>query len=173
LAELQAFDPKAVILSGGPSSVYEENAPRLDDAVFEYMLETKIAILGICYGLQELVRLAGGKIEPAEKREYGNAAFTTKPNRLFQSCETTFNVWMSHGDSVTGIPDNFEVIGTTDNCGFAAIMGEMRDVPIFGLQFHPEVNHTEHGTTILSNFTSIAGVVSDWSVDSFLEAETK
>ena len=148
----ERINPKGVILSGGPASVYEPGAPRIPDWVFE----RDLPLLGICYGMQALVHQLGGKVEPGDKREYGSAEVQQAPtatddrgDTLFAGLPAEFQVWMSHGDRVDGLPPQFSAIAESDNSPYAAISnGEA----IFGLQFHPEVEHTPLGQAILENF---------------------
>ncbi|HQU73720.1 MAG TPA: glutamine-hydrolyzing GMP synthase [Calditrichia bacterium] len=162
-------DIGAIILSGGPSSVYEEGAPHADKAVFELGLP----VLGICYGLQHIAYNLNGSVDPAAQREYGRAMLnvdTTCP--LFEGVVSPTQVWMSHGDHLTGLPEGFETVGHTANAPIAAIAHRGRG--IYGIQFHPEVHHTDAGKKILGNFLfNIAGMAADWSPDSFIETAIK
>lgn len=164
LADISHYNPYAIILSGGPSSVYDANAPALNRALFDLGLP----ILGICYGLQLMVHTLGGIVEASDVREYGNAQLTLKkPSQIIYQDYENSRVWMSHGDHVAAIPDNFFVTATSADgiiCGI-----ENPDAKLFGLQFHPEVAHTEYGTQILENFISIAGFARDWDVSSMLD----
>jgi GMP synthase (glutamine-hydrolysing) len=168
---VRAFAPAGIILSGGPSSVLDPDSPSLDPAV----LDTEVPILGICYGLQLLVRLLGGLVEKADGREYGRALLKLeRAEDLFAGLEGGLErrVWMSHGDRVLRLPEGFRVLGTSANSPFAAIAHESR--PVFGLQFHPEVVHTEGGATILRNFVqTIAGCTGDWTMEAFVEEATE
>ena len=152
--EIKKIKPKAIILSGGPSSVYEKNAPLADRKIFEQ----NIPILGICYGLQSLVYILGGSVSKAKKKEFGPAKLTVLAdnNPLFTRTQTKFVAWMSHGDEVKKLPRGFTTIAKTPTLPFAAIQNEKKK--IYGIQFHPEVSHTVFGTQILSNFLSIASV---------------
>ncbi len=151
--------PQGIILSGGPASVYEKNAPSLDRRIFSL----KIPILGICYGLQLTAHLLGGKVVSG-KKEYGPAQFRIKNSRFARRAELRiqnglpkeFTVWMSHGDEVVKLPKGFEVIGSTEHVPFAFVADHTRK--IFGLQFHPEVEHTENGLLILENFLNLCEV---------------
>jgi GMP synthase (glutamine-hydrolysing) len=169
-----SWKPKGVVLSGGPYSVYEADAPHVDPAVFEL----GVPILGICYGLQEIAWHFGKNVLAGEKREYGHAALkierhTGKENhvdRLFQGIEDDISVWMSHGDKLSQLPDHFQPIASTLNAPFAGIASTSS--PYFGLQFHPEVTHTEDGTKILSNFAVvICKARQHWTMDKFVGQE--
>jgi len=164
---IKELNPKGLILSGGPASVYSEGAPRVDPGVFEL----GIPILGICYGMQLMCHLMGGEILPAESREFGRAACSSKnSNRLFNGLPETFNAWMSHGDQVGSLDGMFEVIASTKTCANAAI--HHKDRPIYGIQFHPEVTHTEFGAQLLSNFVrDICGCSGAWRISSLIEQE--
>lgn len=158
---------KGVILSGSPFSVY-------DDAAFKVNMEEiwgKYPILGICYGAQFISYVNGGKVEPAGTREYGRAhlASLDSGNILFKGVRNNSQVWMSHGDTITTIPDNFKIIASTDKVAIAAY--EVTDAKVWGVQFHPEVFHTEDGTQILKNFVvDVCGCKQDWSPASFIES---
>jgi GMP synthase (glutamine-hydrolysing) len=165
LAELVRIGPKGIVLSGGPSSVYESGAPLIGREV----LDLGVPVLGICYGLQLLSYHLGGKVEPSSRREYGAAALrTTTGSRLFEGVAGLTSVWMSHGDHVTVAPPGFQVVAETENALGAV---EAVDHPWYGLQFHPEVAHTVEGEQILRNFVrSICGCRGDWTPASFIEA---
>ncbi len=153
---------KGIILSGGPWSVIENNAPIPDKGIFEL----GVPVLGICYGLQLLGKIFGGDVLSSQKREYGNAEFHPTSDPLFKGVSKKTTVWMSHGDKLTKLPPGFEVIGKTRNSEFASIKKEN----IYGLQFHPEVTHTPEGKRILENFLySICNVKGDWTSSSFLD----
>jgi GMP synthase (glutamine-hydrolysing) len=143
----QRVNPKGVILSGGPASVYDQGAPLVPDWVFERQLP----ILGICYGMQALVHQLGGKVAPGNKREYGHAVLhqSMTGDPVFYNMPPSFEVWMSHGDRVEGLPPGFSTLAHTENSAIAAIRNGAN---IFGLQFHPEVAHTPLGMSILENF---------------------
>ncbi|HNX00306.1 MAG TPA: glutamine-hydrolyzing GMP synthase [Candidatus Cloacimonadota bacterium] len=162
---VEAKNPKAIILSGSPSSVTFEFAPIPDIRI----LEMPVPILGICYGMQLISHLSGAAVESALKKEYGFAEFladTTHP--LFQGLEKKEIVWMSHGDSVMKIPEGFRIIGESANTPIAAVAHVSK--PIFGLQFHPEVAHSKNGKLILSNFClNIAQCTCDWTPISFID----
>ncbi len=156
----------AIILSGGPASVYAENAPQCDFEIFNLGLP----VLGICYGLQLIAYALGGEVDRAANREYGRMALNfEKSEPLFKNLESPTWVWMSHGDHLTKLPEGFSIAGFTDNSPIAAIAHHKRK--IYGLQFHPEVYHTAHGRQILSNFLfEVAGFKGDWSTESFIES---
>lgn len=163
--QIQAFEPNALILSGGPASVLAKGSPLVDPRVFEM----GIPVLGICYGMQLVAKLLGGKVIPAKKREYGKAIFNLeKKNDLFKDVPAVSVVWMSHGDSITAIPPGFTVCGQTDNKIIAAIADTKRH--IYCLQFHPEVVHSVAGVQILKNFLfKIALLKADWNMASFIQ----
>ncbi len=165
MAELKANRPNGIILSGGPSSVYAESAPLPDQQIFEL----GVPILGICYGLQVLAFQLGGQVDPASHREYGRAALQVdQAADLFYTINSGSQVWMSHGDHLTRLPKDFKVIGHTANAPIAAI--RHRSKPIFGIQFHPEVVHSEKGREILSNFLfRICDCRGNWNAASFVE----
>jgi len=164
------FDPKAIILSGGPASVLDIDTPRVPACVFD----RGVPVLGICYGQQTMADHLGGTIENADHREFGRAFLDiTEDCDLFDgiwSKGERHQVWMSHGDTVTAIPEGFRVVGVSDNAPFAAIADE--DRRYYGVQFHPEVVHTPDGAKLLSNFVhKIAGCSGDWTMAAFLENE--
>jgi len=163
--KLDELTPNGIILSGGPSSVYSDGAPIPNFNVFEL----GIPILGICYGLQLIAYQLGGEVDKAAKREYGRASILiTTDNKLFDGVKNNSIVWMSHGDALTKIPDNFEIIAYTENSPICAIRNEEKN--IYGLQFHPEVHHTEYGKNILENFArKICNISYSWSAKSFIE----
>ena len=167
LEKIKKFSPKGIILSGGPASVYAEGAPKVSREIFDL----EIPVLGICYGMQLITHLFGGKVIKAEKHEYGKATLKVLDrNDLFQNLPETFNVWMSHGDRVLEIPEGFEPIAETDNAPFASIRNRERN--IYGVQFHPEVKHTEYGNEILENFAiKICGCEPSWTMKNFIEYE--
>ncbi|SNR72139.1 glutamine-hydrolyzing GMP synthase [Desulfurobacterium atlanticum] len=167
LEKIKEFAPKGIILSGGPASVYTEGSPKISKEIFEL----GVPVLGICYGMQLITYLFGGKVIKAEKHEYGKATLEVLDrNDLFQNLPETFNVWMSHGDRVLEIPEGFEPIARTDNAPFASIRN--KEKKIFGVQFHPEVKHTEYGSEILENFAlKICGCEPSWTMKNFIEYE--
>jgi GMP synthase (glutamine-hydrolysing) len=169
LNKIREFAPKGIILSGGPRSVYEEGAPRLEPAV----LDLGVPVLGICYGIQLLSHLLGGKVVPATSREYGRKSFTIHDfDDLFHGLKTQETVWMSHGDMVEEAPPGFEVIGASDTCPVGAVRHKERR--LYGVQFHPEVKHTPHGQEVLSNFLfRICKLSGLWTMRSFIESTTQ
>lgn len=166
LEEIQKINPSGIILSGGPLSVYDSGAPSLKNQVFEL----NIPVLGICYGLQLMCNQLGGKVESAKTREYGKALFKTeKQHKLFSGIKPESVVWMSHGDYVTAIPAGYDVLGVSENSPFCSIANEEKR--IYGLQFHPEVAHTEEGKKILENFLfEICGVKGEWTPINFISS---
>ena len=143
----EKFNVKGLIFSGGPASVYDVNALRPDPSI----LDLDLPVLGLCYGHQLIAKMAGGKVEPAKQREYGIAYVTV--DRLVGVLKGLVNrekVWMSHGDTVLSVPAEYEVLAHTENCPVAAF--RHREKPIYGLQWHPEVVHTEKGMQMLHNF---------------------
>ena len=163
--KVKAYAPKGIILSGGPNSVFEEGAPGIDPGIFDL----GIPVLGVCYGMQLISQELGGRVQPGEAREYGKTEMTVVPgNELFKGLPDTFVVWMSHGDRVAEIPAGFKVSATSDNCPYAAIRNEEKR--FFGIQFHPEVVHTQHGNQILSNFVfGICRANADWQLTTWVE----
>jgi GMP synthase (glutamine-hydrolysing) len=150
-----AVQPRAFILSGGPNSVYDPGAPALPD----YVLASRLPVLGICYGMQLLAQALGGHVLASPAREYGRAEIRASTSRLLPPA--AFHVWMSHGDKVDHLPPGFRAVAESDNCAIAAMEDPARR--LFALQFHPEVNHTEHGRDILRNFLDVAGLRADWT----------
>jgi GMP synthase (glutamine-hydrolysing) len=163
--EIQSYNPAGIILSGGPSSVYDADAPKVDDRVFSY----DKPVLGICYGLQLITHKLGGKVSAAAKREYGHADVEVlNGSRLFQDVPQTLNVWMSHGDDAKELPPGFHLVARTPNAAIAAIEDPERK--IFAIQFHPEVHHTKHGKDLLRNFVfGICGATADWTPARFID----
>jgi len=163
--EIQSYNPAGIILSGGPSSVYDADAPKVDDRVFSY----DKPVLGICYGLQLITHKLGGKVSAAAKREYGHADVEVlNGSRLFQDVPQTLNVWMSHGDDAKELPPGFHLVARTPNAAIAAIEDPERR--IFAIQFHPEVHHTKHGKDLLRNFVfGICGATADWTPARFID----
>jgi GMP synthase (glutamine-hydrolysing) len=164
--EVAAMKPSGIILSGGPSSVYAKKAPLPDRAIFDLSLP----ILGICYGVQILAHFLGGKVEPGQKREYGKGTLTIKDAtcQLFRKLPDALQVWNSHGDKLTQLPDGFVPVATTENSPYAAIEDHERE--FFGLQFHPEVAHTPRGKEILANFVhGICHCGRNWTMRNYVD----
>lgn len=162
--EILSVKPQGIILSGGPNSVYAPGAPRMDPEI----LEAGIPLLGICYGMQLLVhQIPGGEVAPSSS-EYGSASLTPLSIQgLFSGIKGELSVWMSHGDAVVGLPPGFQVLAQTETLPVAAMGHEGRG--LYGLQFHPEVTHTEEGRTILENFLfRICHCQGDWEVEDFI-----
>lgn len=161
---IKAKNPKGLILSGGPASIYEEDAFKPDNKIFDL----DIPILGICYGMQYIVDFFGGKVRRAQKQEYGKAKITiiNKLNNIFAGIEDNSVVWMSHADKVVEIPENFSILASSENTKFCAIVN--KEKRIFALQFHPEVIHTTKGSEILKNFASrICKSEKTWNMKNF------
>ncbi|MCA9585027.1 MAG: glutamine-hydrolyzing GMP synthase [Myxococcales bacterium] len=162
---IREMAPRAIILSGGPASVYEEGAPHVDTRVFEL----GVPILGICYGMQLIAQALGGKVERADKREYGQAKLVVQePEGIFHRFAKgeAIEVWMSHGDRITAVPPGFTNVGLSDNTPFCAVGN--KEKKIYGLQFHPEVVHTPRGVDILASFLfEVAELRPTWTPSSF------
>ena len=160
---LKAFNPKAIILSGGPNSVTGTGTPRADN----YVWEMGVPVLGICYGQQTMCAQLGGSVEKSDDKEFGRADLEIlAENELFAGLEKTERVWMSHGDRVNNIPEGFKIIGKSNHAPYAAIADSARK--FYGVQFHPEVVHTINGAKMLRNFThDIAGFKGDWTMAAF------
>jgi len=161
--------PAAIILSGGPRSVYDKDALLLSKEIFQM----DVPVLGICYGLQLMAHLLGGRVSPSQKREYGFASLEVKDSSgLLAGLSLSGQVWMSHGDRVEEIPPGFVISGETANCKTAVI--ENRKEKCFGVQFHPEVIHSKEGLKVISNFLfKVAALKADWSMGSFIERKVK
>ena len=167
---IRAENPKGIILSGGPASVYSEHAPKCDPAIFEL----GIPVLGICYGLQLMIHTLGGEITRGHAREYGKAMLKiVKSGNLFLGLDGEIQVWMSHGDKVAKMPEGgFEILGSSGNTEFCAV--HMPERNLYGIQFHPEVVHTPQGKTIIGNFCkNICKCVGDWTMESFIEQQVR
>ncbi|MGI4852712.1 MAG: glutamine-hydrolyzing GMP synthase [Janthinobacterium lividum] len=164
LDSIKALNPIGIVLSGGPSSVYDTDAPKADPAVLQHGLPT----LGICYGMQWMAHHLGGKVVPADKREYGDAVVeVSASNRLFEGLPSSLEVWMSHGDSVVDLPAGFTASAQTGN-SLAAIADESRGM--YAVQWHPEVAHSKQGTALLQNFVlNICSAKADWTPEHFIQ----
>lgn len=166
--KIKAFNPKGIILSGGPSSVTEDNSPRAPQLVFEL----GIPVMGICYGQQTMCEQLGGKVESGHHREFGRAFVDIKTDspltKGLWETGAKEQVWMSHGDRVTKLPEGFEIIGTSEGAPLAMIANLERN--FYGMQFHPEVTHTPHGSTLIRNFVrNVCGCSGDWTMAQFRE----
>ena len=164
--EINNIKPRGIILSGGPNSVYEQNAPKCDVEVFNL----GIPVLGICYGMQIMVKELGGSVVPAVKKaEYGRAPINIDlKSDLFCDVADKSIMWMSHGDSINNLPNGFNKIAHTENTFHAAISNE--DKKLYGVQFHPEVIHSEFGMKVIQNFVfSISNCLADWTTETFIE----
>ncbi len=162
--EIEAFSPKGIILSGGPSSVHDSDAPLCAAEVFQL----SIPVLGICYGMQLMAYMCGGDVEKAQKREYGKASLVIVDHSdLFKGLPDGIQVWMSHGDKVIALPPGFTILAGTENSPYASMAHRKRG--LYGLQFHPEVAHTPQGKVILSNFLfNICRCKPTWTMEAFL-----
>ncbi len=165
IEELKAMNPKGIILSGGPSSVYEPNAPKCDPRLFDL----GVPVLGICYGMQLAAQLLGGSVKPAKAREYGRAHLHIVSNHAFvRGLPEDTTVWMSHGDQVHELTDDFEALATTPTCPLAAARHKIK--PFYGVQFHPEVTHTPRGDVLFHNFLyDICKCAGKWTMGNFIE----
>src|SRR3954470_22431140 len=166
--EALAKKPQAIILSGGPASVYEENSPRAPEAVFQ----AGVPVLGICYGEMTMCAQLGGKVESHAHKEFGRADIhVQKRSPLLEGLAENGSepVWMSHGDKITAIPPGFKVMATSESSPYAVIADETRK--FYRVQFHPEVVHAPRGATLLSNFVrTIAGIEPEWNMHAFRAA---
>jgi len=161
----EKFHVKGLIISGGPLSVYQKNSPKCDPKI----LDMNIPILGLCYGHQLIAHLAGGVVKPGEKREFGiTYAIIEKPVGVLKGLNRKEKVWMSHSDVVYSIPEDYEVLAHTENCPVAAFKHKKKQ--IYGLQWHPEVVHTENGAKMLRNFIfEVCGCERNWKMEDFVE----
>ena len=169
LETIKSFNPKGIILSGGPASVMQEGSPRPDPGVFTL----GVPVLGICYGLQAMTIMHGGQVERPQRREYGYAHLDDiVDNSLLEGITQGSVVWMSHGDAVAEPGSGFSVLAGTENCRYAVLAHEQKG--LYGVQFHPEVVHTEQGARLLSNFVHhICGCSSSWTIESFIDMEVQ
>ncbi|MGM0507755.1 MAG: glutamine-hydrolyzing GMP synthase [Fusobacteriota bacterium] len=172
LVEIKKRDPKAIILSGGPASVYGKDSPNISKEIYDI----GIPILGICYGMQLITDHMGGKVKKALKKEFGRAKLKINKDKqeipFLKGVQSDSQIWMSHGDHVTDMPNNFEILGYTENSPIA-IMGNINK-NIYAVQFHPEVTHSTYGDQLLKNFVfNIANAKANWSMENFVENEVK
>lgn len=164
--ELMKLNPRGIIFSGGPASVHADGAPRCDNRIFT----SGIPVLGICYGIQLMAQELGGKVERAELREYGKSILTQAAidDPVFAGLPQEMQVWMSHGDSISRVPEGFEISSFTSSCPVASMCN--RDKNLYGVQFHPEVRHTPNGNDVLRNFLfNICKCKGDWNLRHFIE----
>ncbi|WP_166824246.1 glutamine-hydrolyzing GMP synthase [Thalassoroseus pseudoceratinae] len=168
-SRIRELNPKGLILSGGPASVYGDGAPQPDPEIFKL----GIPILGICYGMQLVCRSQGSAITPGESREFGRTTLRSHDlDALFQGIPVESTVWMSHGDQVNNLSEYFVSLAETETCPHAAV--RQKDAAIYGLQFHPEVTHTEFGGRLLANFvTQVCGCHGTWRISSLIERESQ
>jgi GMP synthase (glutamine-hydrolysing) len=165
LATIQKCNPRGVVLSGGPNSVFDKGAPRVDEDIFSL----EVPVLGICYGMQLISQMMGGTVEPSATREYGKATLQLgSDSKLLDSSFDNSTIWMSHGTHVSKPPEGFKITAKSGDiiCGI-----EDSELGIFGLQFHPEVIHSEYGTQILDNFIGLCGFARDWSATSIIDQQ--
>lgn len=165
--EIKEINPKGIIFSGGPNSVYGEGALHCDEKIFDLGLP----IFGICYGMQLMTQKFGGKVERANHREYGKAVLKVEnESKLYANLPEEQVVWMSHGDLVTGLPEGFVVDATSESCPIAGMSNEAKN--LYGVQFHPEVRHSEHGNDLIKNFVfGVCGCSEGWNMENFIEVE--
>lgn len=173
---IQSYSPKAIILSGGPDSVYDKDAPQLPPGFIEWQKQTKVPVLGVCYGMQLLVQAFHGKVGHAEKREYGSMEIEWDPETELLRFEKGLNrhlqVWMSHGDEIVEVPQNFRCVARSHAGAVAAI--ENPTLNLYGLQFHPEVTHTFRGIDILRHFlTGLCQIRPDWTSGDILKEQVE
>ncbi len=169
LPKIKSLSPEGIILSGGPASIYEKNSPKVDLQIFNL----NIPILGICYGMQHMIHSLGGKIESTSKREYGLAELKILDKKsIFYGINMETPCWMSHGDSTSGLPEDFKITASTENTKIAAVENVKKK--FYGLQFHPEVAHTPEGKKMLSNFLfRVCGCKKTWTMKSFIRKVTE
>ena len=167
--KIKEKNPKGIIFTGGPASVYAENAPKVTEEIFKL----GVPILGICYGMQIMTHMLGGKVQRADKREYGVTSVQIKNNsKLFKGFDNQNDFLMSHTDFVETLPEGFENIGSTPHCPNAAMENTKKN--FYGIQFHPEVNHSNRGTEVIRNFVyNICGCTGTWKMSSFAEETVK
>lgn len=166
IEQVKSRNPKGIIFTGGPASVYEEGAPKCDKEIFNL----GVPILGICYGAQLMSYMLGGKVDRAEKREYGKTEMNLKPSEIFKNVPEKSISWMSHTVYISEVPEGFEILGTTDTCPVAAMGSKAKR--LYGVQFHPEVEHTQHGKSILNNFLyEVCELMGNWTMDSYIDEQ--
>ncbi|MDF2531975.1 MAG: guaA, partial [Clostridia bacterium] len=166
IEQVKSKNPKGIIFTGGPASVYEEGAPTCDKEIFEL----GVPILGICYGAQLMSYMLGGKVDRAEKREYGKTEMSLKSSELFKNVPEKSISWMSHTVYISEVPEGFEVLGTTETCPVAAMGSKAKR--LYGVQFHPEVEHTQHGKSVLNNFLyEVCELAGNWTMDSYIDEQ--
>ena len=166
LEELKAMQPKGFIFTGGPNSVYDAASPKVDPAIFTL----GVPVLGICYGCQLMAQTLGGEVTAAQDstaREYGRTETRFSPCRLFEGLPEQSITWMSHGDFIARLPEGFRACAVTEHCPTGAIADEVRG--FYGVQFHPEVNHTEHGQDMIRNFLyRVCGCTGTWNMGDYI-----
>lgn len=163
IEKIKEYSPIGIIFTGGPNSVYEKDSPKVDKEIFSL----GIPVLGICYGGQLTALTLGGKVESANASEYGKIEVTFEKSPLTQDMPEKSVCWMSHTDRITALPEGFKCIAKSDNCPFAGFMDEERK--LYGVQFHPEVNHTQYGQKLLKNFLyNVCGAAGDWTMSNFV-----
>ena len=168
LEEIKAYNPIGIIFTGGPSSVYAEGSPLIDKGVFSL----GVPVLGLCYGCQLTAHLLGGTVGHTDTSEYGKTEVVYEKSPLTKDIPEKAVCWMSHTDSVKALPAGFKKLAHTDNCPYAAFGDEARK--IYGVQFHPEVNHTQYGTQLLHNFLyEVCGAAGDWTMSNFVANQIK
>ena len=167
IEKIKEMNPKGIIFSGGPNSVYDEGSLKVNPEIFEL----GIPILGICYGMQLMAHDLGGKVEKADHSEYGRADIdVTDATKLFEKLPAKQTVWMSHGDLVTSVPDGFETLASSPNCPISAMANVAKK--FYGIQFHAEVRNSEYGLDILKNFAfNVCGARANWTMDDFIDLE--
>jgi len=166
LSDIRKQNPVGIVLSGGPASVFAKDSPRPNPGIFKL----GVPILGICYGLQLMGKMLGGEVKSSDRREYGRGTLSiARKGTLFSGLPTKLSVWNSHGDSLAKLPRGFRALAKTENSSYAAIEDSKRK--FFGLQFHPEVEHSEKGNEVIKNFlTNVCGCKGDWDMGDFLKA---
>ena len=164
--KIKEVKPVGIILSGGPNSVTKSYTPRAPKIVFDL----NIPVLGICYGMQTLAEQMGGSVISADQKEFGHAELEViNDSKLFHNLNKNINVWMSHGDQVQDLPEDFNLAASTSTAPIAAM--EHKNLPIYGIQFHPEVTHTQNGKDILRNFLfDICNAKTDWMMDDLISS---